>query len=499
MTKVNGADLGFEKEIFAAADKLRGNIDAAEYKNVVLGLIFLKYISDSFEARYQELVEEGAGFEEDIEEYIAENIFFVPKKARWDYIVSYAMKPEIGEVIDHAMVCIEDENPRLKGILPKNYARPELDKRRLGEIVDLFNNINIKEQGDAKDVLGRTYEYALARFASLEGKNAGEFYTPSSIVRTLVSILKPEVGRIYDPCCGAGGMFVQAAKFIREGHGNIHQLSIYGQESNANTWKLAQMNLAIHQLEGDLGRAPADTFFNDQHPTLKSDYILANPPFNLKDWGGDKLKEDPRWIYGIPPEGNANYAWIQHMLYHLNDKGRMGLVLANGSLSSSGQEAEIRKRMVEDDLIECIIAMPDRLFYSTGISVCLWIINKNKQQSGKTLFLDCRSMGYMVDRAHRDLTESDIQQIADTYDQFIRGEDVDELGYAYRATIQEILENDAILTPGRYVGLEDTEVDGEPFDEKMMRLTQELSELFDESQALEKQIKKNLEVLGYEI
>lgn len=497
--KVNGANLGFEREIFAAADKLRGNIDAAEYKNVVLGLIFLKYISDSFEDRYNELVDEEEGFEEDRDEYLAKNIFFVPKEARWDFIASQAMTPEIGQVIDRAMVSIEEENDRLKGILPKNYARPELDKRRLGEVVDLFNNLKLKEHGNSKDILGRTYEYALAQFASLEGKNAGEFYTPSSVVKTLVEILQPYEGRVYDPCCGAGGMFVQSAKFVESHQGRVDKLSIFGQESNANTWKLAQMNLAIHALEGNLGAGHADTFFNDLHKTMRADFILANPPFNMKDWGGDKLTEDARWKYGLPPAGNANYAWMQHMIYHLSPKGKLGLVLANGSLSAGGREGEIRENIIKDDIVECIIAMPDRLFYSTGISVCLWIINKNKKQKGKTLFLDCRSIGHMVDRAHRDLSDEDIERIAGTYNDFVEGKDVEEAGYAHVADLEEIEKNNFVLTPGRYVGLEEAEDDGEPFDEKMERLTGELSELFTESHRLEDLIKEQLEGIGYEV
>ena len=494
---INSANLGFEKEIFSAADKLRGNIDAAEYKNVVLGLIFLKYISDSFEDRYQELVDEGEGFEEDRDEYLAENIFFVPKEARWDFIASKAMTPEIGQVIDKAMVSIEEENDRLNGILPKNYARPELDKRRLGEVVDLFNNLKLKEHGDSKDILGRTYEYALAQFASLEGKNAGEFYTPSSVVRTLVEILQPYEGRVYDPCCGAGGMFVQSAKFVENHQRRVSELSIFGQESNANTWKLAQMNLAIHALEGDLGSGHADTFFNDLHPTMRADFILANPPFNMKDWGGDRLVEDARWKYGLPPAGNSNYAWMQHMIYHLSPKGKMGLVLANGSLSASGREGEIRVNIIKDDLVECIIAMPDRLFYSTGISVSLWIINKDKKQKGKTLFLDCRSIGHMIDRAHRDLSDEDIDRIAGTYKNFVDGKDVQELGFAHVADLEEIEENNFVLTPGRYVGLEEVEDDGELFEEKMERLTSELSELFEESHRLEALIKEQLGEIGY--
>lgn len=494
---ISGANLGFEKEIFAAADKLRGNIDAAEYKNVVLELIFLKYISDSFEQKYKALIEEGDGFEEDRDEYMAENIFFVPKEARWDYVASQAMTPEIGQVIDKAMVAIEEENDRLKGILPKNYARPELDKRRLGEVVDLFNNLKLKEHGGSKDILGRTYEYALAQFASLEGKNAGEFYTPSSIVRTLVEILEPYQGRVYDPCCGAGGMFVQSAGFVKRHQGRVNQLSIYGQESNANTWKLAQMNLAIHGLEGDLGQGAADTFFEDQHQSMRADYILANPPFNDKDWGGDKLVDDVRWKYGLPPAGNANFAWMQHMIYHLAPKGKMGLVLANGALSASGKDGQIREEIVKDDLVEAIIAMPDKLFYSTGISVTLWIVNKNKNQKGKTLFLDCRNIGHMVDRAHRDLAIEDIAKISDTYKDFVEERDIEEAGFAHIADIGEIEENSFVLTPGRYVGLEEVEDDGEHFEEKMERLTNELGLLFAESNKLEEKIKDALGELGY--
>jgi type I restriction enzyme M protein len=495
--KVNSADLGFEKEIFKAADKLRGNIDAAEYKNVVLGLIFLKYISDSFEEKYKALLAEGDGFEEDRDEYLAENIFFVPEEARWDYIAKQATTPEIGQVIDKAMIAIEEENDRLKGILPKNFARPELDNRRLGEVVDLFNNLKLKEHGDSKDILGRTYEYALAQFAEQEGRRAGEFYTPSSIVRTLVEILEPYEGRVYDPCCGAGGMFVQSAKFVERHQGRIDGLSVYGQESNPNTWKLAQMNLAIHGLEGNLGQGAADTFFNDQHKSLRADFILANPPFNMSDWGGDKLEEDVRWRYGTPPTGNANYAWMQHMIYHLSPTGKLGLVLANGSLSASGQEGKIREEIIRDDLVEAVIAMPDKLFYSTGIPVSLWIINKDKKQKGKTLFLDCRNIGHMVDRAHRDLSDEDIQRIAETYKEFTLGKEVEELGYAHVADLEDIEANNFVLTPGRYVGLEEAEDDGEPFEEKMERLTSELADLFEESNALEAEIKANLEELGY--
>lgn len=497
--KVNSADLGFEKEIFKAADKLRGNIDAAEYKNVVLGLIFLKYISDSFEEKYNELLAEGQGFEEERDEYLAENIFFVPEEARWDYIARQATRPEIGQVIDKAMIAIEEENDRLKGILPKNFARPELDKRRLGEVVDLFNNLKLKDHGASKDIIGRTYEYALSQFAEQEGKRAGEFYTPSSIVRTLVEILEPYEGRVYDPCCGAGGMFVQSAKFVERHQGRIDGLSVYGQESNPNTWKLAQMNLAIHGLEGNLGQGAADTFFNDQHKSLRADFILANPPFNMSDWGGDRLEEDVRWRYGTPPTGNANYAWMQHMIYHLSPTGKLGLVLANGSLSASGQEGKIREEIIRDDLVEAVIAMPDKLFYSTGIPVSLWIVNRKKKQEGKTVFIDARSLGTMVTRAHRELSLEDIDKVAGVYHDFVEGKDVEKQGFVHVADIKEIEDNNFVLTPGRYVGLEELEDDGEPFEEKMERLTSELSELLSESHRLEEEIREQLGGIGFEI
>lgn len=497
--EISSANLGFEKEVFKAADKLRGNIDAAEYKNIVLGLIFLKYISDSFEERYQVLVEEGDGFEEERDEYTAENIFFVPEKARWGYIAKHATDAGIGQVIDQAMIAIEEENDRLRGILPKNYARPELDKRRLGEIVDLFNNLKLKEHGDSKDILGRTYEYAIAQFAEQEGKRAGEFYTPSSIVQTLIEILEPYEGRVYDPCCGAGGMFVQSAKFVEGHQGRVNELSIYGQEANANTWKLAQMNLAIHGLEGDLGQGAADTFYNNQHQSMRADYVLANPPFNMSDWGGSQLADDVRWQYGIPPEGNANYAWMQHMIHHLAPQGKLGLVLANGSLSAGGREGEIRANIIKDDLVEAVISMPDKLFYSTGIPVSLWIINKNKKQKGQTLFIDARSLGKMVTRAHRELSIEDIDKIANAYRNFVQGEDVQKLGYVHVADLNEIEENNYVLTPGRYVGMEEVEDDGIPFEEKMESLTSELGDLLNESHKLEEEIREQLGGIGFDV
>lgn len=494
----NTAEIGFEEQIWRAADKLRGNIDASEYKNVVLGLIFLKYISDKFDQRYQELVEEGEGFEEDRDEYTYQNIFFVPEPARWKTIAAVAHTPEIGKVIDEAMRQIEAENDKLKGILPKNFARQELDKRRLGEVVDLFTNVQMAERGDTRDILGRTYEYCLAKFAEAEGKNAGEFYTPACVVKTLVEIIEPYKGRVYDPCCGSGGMFVQSAEFVKRHQGNINDLAIYGQESNPTTWKMATMNLAIRGIDADLGKQAADTFFNDLHKTEKFDFILANPPFNMSDWGGDRLKEDPRWEFGTPPEGNANFAWVQHMIHHLNRSGRMGMVLANGSLSSqTSGEGDIRAEIVKADLVEGIVAMPDKLFYSTGIPVSLWIIAKKKAQPGKTLFVDAREMGTMVSRRLREFTDDDIAKVASAFDAFRDGTLEEEKGFSAIAAIEDIEKQDFILTPGRYVGIKEEEDDGEPFEEKMARLTGELAKCFEESNRLQEQIKKNLEAIGY--
>ena len=476
MADKNSADIGFEKKIWDAACVLRGNIDASEYKSVVLGLIFLKYISDRFEEKYNQLKEEGDGFEEDIDEYTSEGIFFVPQGARWSDVAAKAHTPEIGVAIDNAMRSIERENKRLKDILPKNFARPELDKRRLGDVVDLFTNIKMIDQGNEKDILGRTYEYCLAKFAEQEGKLAGEFYTPSCVVRTLVEILQPYHGRVYDPCCGSGGMFVQSAKFIENHSGNINDISVYGQDSNPTTWKLAQMNLAIRGIDADLGQYNADTFFNDCHPTLRADFIMANPPFNLSDWGADKLQDDVRWKYGIPPASNANFAWLQHMIYHLAPNGRIGMVLANGSLSSqSGGEGEIRKNIINADLVDCIIAMPAQLFYTTQIPVSLWFLSRNKKQKNKTLFIDARKMGTMVTRKLRELTDEDIQKLADTYKKYIDGTLEDVKGFCIVKDTKDIAEQDYILTPGRYVGIEEQADDGEPFEEKMARLTSDLS------------------------
>ncbi len=500
MANINTADIGFEKEIWKAADLLRGNLDASEYKSVVLGLIFLKYLSDRFEAKYNELLAEAEGFEEDKDEYTSENIFYVPQDARWSVIAEAAHSSEIGMVIDNAMRQIEKENLRLKGILPKNFARPELDKRRLGDVVDLFTNIQMREQGDTKDILGRTYEYCLSKFAEAEGKLAGEFYTPACIVRTLVEVLQPYHGRVYDPACGSGGMFVQSAKFIQRHQGNINDISVFGQDSNPTTWKMAQMNLAIRGIEADLGKFNADTFFDDQHPTLKADFVMANPPFNLSDWGGNRLTGDVRWKYGTPPDGNANFAWIQHIIHHLAPSGRAGVVLANGSLSSqTGGEGDIRQRLVEADLVDCIIAMPSQLFYTTGIPVSIWFFNRRKKQQGQTLFIDAREMGTMVTRKLRELTEEDIMRIAHTYQSYAEGTLTDEKGFCAVKNIKDIAEQDYILTPGRYVGIAEQEQDAEPFEEKMTRLTTELASLFEQSHTLEEEIKKQLESIGYKL
>ena len=514
MAEKNTADIGFEKQIWNAACVLPGNMDASEYKGVVLGLIFLKYISDRFEDKYNQLVADGDGFEEDRDEYTSEGIFFVPAGARWSDVSAKAHDPEIGQVIDDAMRAIEKENARLKDILPKNFARPELDKRRLGEVVDLFTNIKMIEHGSEKDILGRTYEYCLSMFAEQEGKRGGEFFTPSCVVRTLVEVLQPFKGRVYDPCCGSGGMFVQSAKFVENHSGNINDISIYGQDSNPTTWKLAQMNLAIRGIEPDLGKYAADTFLDDQHPTMRADYIMANPPFNLSNWGAEQLKDDVRWQYGMPPAGNANFAWLQHMIYHLAPGGRMGMVLANGSLSSqSGGEGEIRKNIVNADLVDCIIALPTQLFYTTQIPVSLWFISKRKKQPGKTLFIDARKMGVMVSRKLRELTDgtkeeyknedgtlkNEIKKIADTYNAYVSGTLEDVKGFCAVVDTEKIAEQDYILTPGRYVGVEEQEDDGEPFEEKMVRLTSELSDLFKQSHKLEAEIKDKLGAIGYEV
>ena len=493
--------IGFEKQIWDAACVLWGHIPASEYRKVIVGLIFLRYISSAFEKRYQQLIEEGDGFEDDKDAYAEDSIFFVPADARWSKISSAAHTSEIGTIIDDAMRAIEKENTSLKNVLPKNYANPDLDKRVLGEVVDLFTNMDMGDTEGSKDLLGRTYEYCIAQFAAYEGVKGGEFYTPSSIVKTIVEILKPFNNcRVYDPCCGSGGMFVQSAKFIEAHSGNRGAISVYGQESNADTWKMAKMNMAIRGIDANFGPYHADTFFNDLHKTLKADFIMANPPFNLSNWGQEKLKEDVRWKYGVPPSGNANYAWIQHMIHHLAPNGKIGLVLANGALSSqTSGEGEIRKNIIQADLIEGIIALPTQLFYSVTIPVTLWFISKNKKQKGKTLFIDARKMGYMVDRKHRDFTDEDIQKLADTFIKFQDGTLENVKGFCTVASLDEIEKHEFILTPGRYVGIEEVENDGEPFEEKMARLTSELSDMFKKSRELEDEIRKKLGAIGYEI
>ncbi|HFU4477219.1 TPA: type I restriction-modification system subunit M [Streptococcus suis] len=503
----NTGNIGFEETLWKAADKLRGSMDASEYKHVVLGLIFLKYISDKFETKFDALVEEGAGFEEDRDEYEAENIFWVPKEARWSFIKDNAKDPKIGQFIDDAMILIEKENTSLKGVLDKRYARPEIDKRRLGELIDLISTIKLHQNGE-KDLLGRVYEYFLGQFASVEGKGGGEFYTPTSVVKTLVDMIEPYQGRVYDPCCGSGGMFVQSEKFVEDHQGRVENLSIYGQEMNSTTWKLCKMNLAIRGLDANLGPHHDDTFHHDLHKTLKADFILANPPFNISDWGGNQLTDDVRWKFGIPPAGNANYAWLQHMVYHLAPNGSAGIVLANGSLSTNtSNEGEIRKNLLEEDIVDAIVALPDKLFYSTGIPVSLWILNRNKKDNPKfrsreheVLFIDARQLGEMIDRRHRELTEEDISKISETYHEWrnIDGEYEDIKGFCKSASIEDIREHEYVLTPGRYVGIEDIEDDGIPFDEKMESMTAELAELFAESRKLEDEIRKNLGGIGYE-
>lgn len=502
MSEKNNTNIGFEKQIWDAACVLWGHIPAAEYRKVIVGLIFLRYISSAFERKYNQLVADGDGFEDDKDAYLMDNIFYVPEQARWNTISDAAHTPEIGSVIDDAMRAIEAENKSLKNVLPKNYANPDLDKRVLGDVVDIFtNNMDMDDTDDSKDLLGRTYEYCIAQFAAHEGVKGGEFYTPSSIVKTIVSILKPfDNCRVYDPCCGSGGMFVQSVKFVKAHSGNRGDVSIYGQESNADTWKMAKMNMAIRGIDADFGPYHADTFFNDLHKSLKADFIMANPPFNLSNWGQDKLLDDIRWKYGTPPAGNANYAWIQHMIHHLAPNGKIGLVLANGALSTqSSGEGDIRKRIIEDDLVEGIVAMPTQLFYSVTIPVTLWFISKNKQQKGKTLFIDARNMGYMVDRKHRDLTDEEIQKLADTFEQFQNGTLEDVKGFCAAVTTEDIAKQDYILTPGRYVGIEEQEDDGEPFEEKMARLTSELSDMFAKSHELEDEIRRKLGAIGYDI
>ena len=553
----NGAALGFEATLYQAADKLRNNLDAAEYKHVVLGLIFLKYISDTFEERYDLLLTESANpqselyvqdetirvqLAEDRDEYLAENILYVPQEARWSYLQANAKRPEIGTLIDNAMIAIEEENPSLNGVLPKNYARPMLDKRRLGELVDLIGTIGLgEEENRSKDILGRVYEYFLSQFASAEGKKGGQFYTPRCVVQVLVEMLAPYKGRVYDPCCGSGGMFVQSEAFVEAHGGGRDDISIFGQESNPTTWQLAQMNLAIRGIDANLGAEHADSFHRELHPDLKVDYILANPPFNSSDWGGERLREDKRWVYGTPPAGNANFAWVQHFIYHLAPNGIAGFVLANGSMSSNtSSEGEIRANIIESDLVDCMVAMPGQLFYSTQIPVCLWFIARNRHGSGmgvttvdrpttrvaptrnepnvgaglvpahnlkfrdrrgEILFIDARKLGVMIDRVHRELTDAEITRIANTYHAWRgdegSGEYVDIPGFCKSTTLEEVCEHGNVLTPGRYVGAEAQVDDDEPFEEKIARLTERLANQMAEARQQDEAIAESLKIVGF--
>ncbi len=493
--------------MWQAADKLRGQVDAAEYKHVVLGLVFLKYISDAFEEYQASLSRTYPDEVESRDSYSMANVFWVPKEARWSYLQANAKQPTIGRVVDDAMDAVERENPTLKGVLPKDYARPSLDKPRLGELIDLVATIALgNKENRSRDVLGRVYEYFLGQFASAEGKKGGEFYTPRCVVRLLVEMIEPFKGYVYDPCCGSSGMFVQSEEFIREHGGKLGDISIYGQESNATTWRLARMNLAIRGIEANLGSHNADTFRNDLHKDLKADFILANPPFNISDWGGESLKDDVRWRFGIPPRGSANFAWIEHVIHHLAPRGVAGFVMANGSMSSkSSGEGEIRKAIVEADLVDCMIALPGQLFYGSMIPACLWFLSREKSNGrfrdrrGQSLFIDARRMGQLVDRRHRELSDGEVAKVAKTYHAW-RGEQVagvyeDIRGFCRSVTLQELEANGYVLTPGRYVGAEQGQNDEEPFAEKWNRLKGMLEDQLGRSAELDGSIRKSLQVL----
>jgi len=511
-----------EQRLWDAADALRGNQEPSEYKHVVLGLVFLKYISDRFEERrkaiettlsdpnsddYIPKKARRAQFIESRDEYTSHNVFWVPANARWDSIQAKAKLPSIGQDIDKAMDLIEKENPVIRGVLPRNYGREGLDKGRLGQLVDLIGSIGFTEADDhgSDDVLGRVYEYFLGQFAGKEtGKDAGAFYTPRWVVKLLVDMLEPYKGRVYDPAAGSGGMFVESSKFVKAHGGKRTDISVYGQEFTDATWKLAKMNLALRGIEADMGDRSADSFTQDLHPDLRADFVIANPPFNVSNWWDAKLADDPRWKYGTPPEGNANFAWVQHFLYHLAPNGTAGFVLSNGSLSSkSGGEGEIRRKLVEADLVDCIVALPDKLFFNTGIPVSLWFLSKNRhgnghrERRGETLFIDARQLGSMVSRRLRELTETDIAKIADSYHSW-RNHDAgyeDVAGFTKSAKLQEIAKHDFVLSPGRYVGIEAAETDDEPIDEKIERLTAELFSEFERGRQLEGEIRKRLEGL----
>lgn len=488
-----------ESKLWQAADKLRNNMDAAEYKHVALGLIFLKYVSDAFDEKHNELEKTPNADPEDRDEYTSENVFWVPVEARWDNLKANAKQPTIGVLVDSAMDAIERDNPSLKGVLPKEYAKERLDKRRLGELIDTFSNIQFPEGHSSKDLLGRIYEYFMGMFADAEGKRGGQFYTPRSIVKLLVAMLEPKPGsRVYDPCCGSGGMFVQSEEFIEEHAGRVGDIAVYGQESNQTTWKLAKMNMAIRGIGAQIEYG--DTLHNDKLPDLKVDIVIANPPFNVSDWGGETLQSDPRWKYGTPPKGNANFAWVQHFIHHLSPTGTAGFVLANGSMSSqSSGEGEIRNKLVEADLVDAIVTLPSQLFFNTGIPACLWFVSRDrKNRSKKTLFVDGRNLGKMINRRNRELTEEDIKKVSDIYQEYReKGVVDDQPGFVKVAELDKIKEQDYVLTPGRYVGNEEVEEDDEAFEEKMQRLTAELNEQFEKANELEEKIKENLKGLSF--
>ena len=505
----NGANLGLEAQLWAAADKLRGNMEPSDYKHVALGLIFLKYISDAFEAKRAALLTEELADPEDSEEYLAENVFWVPKAARWSHLQARAKQTTIGKDIDDAMLAIETRNASLKGVLPKDYARPALNKVMLGELIDLVSGIGMAEEADrSRDILGRVYEYFLGGFAGAEGKRGGEFYTPRSVVRLLVEMLEPYKGRVYDPCCGSGGMFVQSEKFVEEHGGRIGDIAIYGQESNYTTWRLAKMNLAVRGIDADIRWNNEGSFHKDELPDLKADFILANPPFNVSDWGGERLREDARWTFGVPPAGNANYAWLQHIHHHLAPNGTAGVVLANGSMSTATSgEGDIRRAMVEADAVDCMIALPGQLFYSTQIPACLWFLARNKNpggdsrdRRGEVLFIDARRLGHMIDRKRKEFSDEDIARIADTYRAWRGAPDaaayLDEPGFCKSTTLEDIGEHSHVLTPGRYVGAAATEDDGVPFEEQFAELKETLAEQFAEAEELSTVIQQKLGEIG---
>ena len=508
-TNKNGATLGFEAQLWATADKLRGNMEPSDYKHVALGLIFLKYISDAFEAKRAALLTEELADPEDPEEYLAENVFWVPKEARWSHLQARARQTTIGKDIDDAMLAIEARNASLKGVLPKDYARPALNKVMLGELIDLLSGIGMAEKADrSRDILGRVYEYFLGSFAGAEGKRGGEFYTPRSVVRLLVEMLEPYKGRVYDPCCGSGGMFVQSEKFVEERGGRIGDIAIYGQESNYTTWRLAKINLAVRGIDADIRWNNEGSFHKDELQDLRADFILANPPFNNSDWGGDRLREDARWTFGVPPAGNANYAWLQHIHHHLAPNGTAGVVLANGSMSSATSgEGDLRRAMVDADAVDCMIALPGQLFYSTPIPACLWFLTRNKNpgngwrdRRGEVLFIDARKLGQMVDRTRKEFADEDIARIAGVYHSW-RGElDADAYedvaGFCRAARLEETVKHNHVLTPGRYVGAAAVEDGGVPFEERFAEMKETLAEQFAEADELTAVIQEKLEEVG---